>query len=151
MSAQLFCRWMTVTAVAILGMGAVRGDGLRKGPPWPSGFCPGGGCGPCGDPAYRVYRQSNYKPPCYHPTMPFGYYPTLWTRWPVEVPCPSSNERFDGRRPTTEPETEIEPLPLPTPIRPESEAEPLPAPRPLDMTRLFGGPRLPDLLPPAKR
>lgn len=149
MSTQIMGRWLIIPVAAIVWTGAAWGDGLKKGPPWPSGLCHGGGCGACGDPAYKVYRKSNYKPPCYHPSMPFGYYPTLWTRWPVGTECVSPGEG-GGSRPET-PEAEIEPLPLPTPVRPEPEVEPLPAPRPLDMTRLFGGPRLPDLLPAVRR
>jgi hypothetical protein len=142
-------RLSIVITAFVTASGPARGEGLVKGPPWPQGMCSTlGGCGSCGDPAYRVYRRSQYKPPYYHASMPFGYYTTLWTRWsPTSCGLPAELER----RPADANGLEVEPLPFPTPIRPEPEVEPLPAPRPLDMTRLFGGPRLPDLLPPSRR
>jgi hypothetical protein len=141
--------WIAGISAVLLSVGFVRSEGLSKGPPWPTGFCTAAGCGACGAPAYRVYRKSNYKPPCYHAGTPFGYYETLWTRWPA-THCITTSEPLP-QKPAERAPLEVEPLPLPKPIRPDDEAEPLPAPRPLDMTRLFGGPRMPDLLPPHRR
>ncbi len=148
MDALAFRRCVAVMASVLFWTVTACCDGSWNGPPRPSGLCDGGGCGACGDAAYRVYRQSNYKPPSYHLGVPFGYYPTLWTRWPTAGYSPLES-RPEGPRGSSEPE--VEPLPFPTPIRPDPDVEPLPAPRPLDMTRLFGGPRLPDLLPPGQR
>jgi hypothetical protein len=77
---------------------------------------------PCSMPVYEVCKgcfQSTFKPPSVHPHVPFGYYETTWSPWPL---APYKPPRV----------TKAEP-PLAPPDRPtEPEVEPLPPPRPHD-------------------